>query len=138
MRHGVPVTVFGAAPVIYYAPPVAYGAPIYDAPPVYDEPPIAYSPPASGAISLAPSPGASTPNVVQYATGRYELRGDGMTMPYTWVWIPNPPPAPPDVSEPADPTPSRRSKLYRWTDEQGVVHLTDVRDAVPQTSRERE
>jgi hypothetical protein len=131
--------VFGAAPLIYYAPPIAYEATTYDAPPVYAEPPIAYRPPGSGAITLAPSPAAtSTPNVIHYATGRYELRGDGVTTPYTWVWIPNPPPGPPDASVPEEPTPSRRSKVYRWTDEQGVIHFTDIRDAVPHAYRERE
>jgi hypothetical protein len=137
-RHAVPVTVFGAAPLVYYAPPVAYGPTTYDVPPVYDEHPIPYGQPTGGAISLAPSPAATTPNVIQYSTGRYELRGDGMTVPYTWVWIPNPPPAPPDAAVPDDPRPSRRSKLYRWTDEQGVVHWTDAKDSVPQAYRGRE
>jgi hypothetical protein len=27
--------------------------------------------------------------------------------------------------------PTRSSRLYRWTDEQGVVHVTDNREAVP-------
>jgi hypothetical protein len=33
------------------------------------------------------------PRVVQYAHGRYELRGDGVSVPYAWVWIPNAVPA---------------------------------------------
>jgi hypothetical protein len=130
-RHGSSV-VLGGAPIVYYTPPVGYGAPVYD-PPVYDDSPIIYAPNASGSVALAPSS-----NVVQYSTGRYELRGDGMTTPYTWVWIPNPPPGPPDVPPPDDPRPSRRSKLYRWTDEQGVVHWTDAKDSVPQAYRGRE
>jgi hypothetical protein len=27
---------------------------------------------------------------VVYPHGRYVLRGDGVGMPYAWVWIPNP------------------------------------------------
>ena len=59
-----------------------------------------------------------------------------MTTPYTWVWIPNPPTAPPatlpmDDSVSDKSTPKRSSRLYRWTDEQGVVHVTDNREAVP-------
>src|SRR2546428_13029657 len=44
------------------------------------------------------------PTVVQYPHGRYELRGDGIQMPYQWVWIPNPPlPPPPPAAAPAPP-----------------------------------
>src|SRR6266699_556761 len=35
------------------------------------------------------------PRVVQYPHGRYALQGDGITTAYQWVWIPNPPSAPP-------------------------------------------
>jgi hypothetical protein len=42
---------------------------------------------------------ATMPNVVFFPHGRYELRGDGITMPYVWVWIPNPPSAPPSSGE---------------------------------------
>jgi len=68
------------------------------------------------------------------------LRGDGTTMPYTWVWIPNPPPAPP-TSPPAgslnqsDPPPRRATSIYRWTDERGDIHLTDSLDMVPKKFR---
>ncbi len=133
------------APPAYYNPPPAYynpqpvyynPQPAYDSPAVYS-PPAAYSPPARGAISIAPAP-TPQPNVVEYPTGRYELRGDGLTTPYTWVWIPNPPPPPPPppalppAGPPASGTPApRQSQLYHWTDEQGVMHLTDRWDAVP-------
>jgi hypothetical protein len=30
-----------------------------------------------------------------YPHGRYVLRGDGITVAYRWVWVPNPPPSPP-------------------------------------------
>jgi hypothetical protein len=70
------------------------------------------------------------PRVVEHPTGRYELRGDGITTPYTWVWIPNPPPAPPPPSSGperpvSDVLPTRQTQAYRWVDEQGVVHWSD-------------
>jgi len=86
-----------------YARPV-YAAPVYAAPayPVYVERPVyyqqVYAPPAY-------TPPPTYPTVVQYAHGRYELRGDGIQTPYQWVWIPNPPPPPPPPGAP--PSPSR-------------------------------
>jgi hypothetical protein len=124
----VVVQTYTAPPVVSY-PPAAYAAPTYYPPAVYSTP--------------APPP---MPSVVEYPTGRYELRGDGVGTPYTWVWIPNPPPAPPaepPAAAPApaapptalgasdDPSPPRHSQLYRWVDREGVVHWTDRVDAVP-------
>ncbi|MGE5802648.1 MAG: DUF4124 domain-containing protein, partial [Gemmatimonadota bacterium] len=91
-------------------------------------------------VSLVPAPPLAppAPTVVEFSSGRYELRGDGMTVPYTWVWIPNPPPAPPPSAAPESPPSSgRRAKLYRWTDDQGVIHLTDQADNVPEEYRAR-
>src|SRR5712691_2454094 len=58
---------------------------------------------------------------------------------------PPPPPAAPTAEPPAAPpaeapapreeSPARPSQLYRWTDEQDVVHWTDRWDAVPQQYR---
>jgi hypothetical protein len=31
---------------------------------------------------------APAQNVVSYPEGRYELRGDGASMPFHWLWIP--------------------------------------------------
>ena len=135
-RRFVPFGVI-ASPVIVYAPP----------PVVYSAPPVFYAPaPTMGPVAVAPAP-PPMPTVVQYPTGRYELRGDGVTTPYVWVWIPNPPsgppppPTPPAAAPPAppgatsDPPPVRNSQLYRWTDEQGTVHWTDRWDAVPEHYR---
>jgi hypothetical protein len=82
------------------APPVVYAAPAYYAPAYYSYPapaPAAYSQayyPGRG-YAAYPTPyaaGASAgwtgPRVVEYAHGRYELRGDGVTVPWAWVWIP--------------------------------------------------
>ena len=103
------------------APPVVYAAPAYY-PPAYYAPyawpyrtayasaayyPAAYYPPTyypgsyyvpypAAYVSPAPAPRAvwTGPSVVQYAHGRYELRGDGVSAPYAWVWIPNAAPNP--------------------------------------------
>ena len=139
VRRVVTTGVF-AAPVVYYAPPFAYGSPLsydvtgYDPPIAYAPAPASYPPSTGGAISLAP------PSVVEFPTGRYELRGDGMTVPYSWVWIPNAPTLPPDASPPPGPSsgtppPSSHRQAYRWTDEAGVAHWTDRLDAVPQQHR---
>jgi hypothetical protein len=141
VRPFFPFTVVAATPALVYAAPS-----VYYAPPVYVEPPVSYAPPQSPTVSVAPAP---MPNVVQFSTGRYELRGDGLSTPYTWVWIPNAPTAPPPAATPAPstlptdettaarPAPPRRSQLYRWTDAQGAEHWTDRLDAVPEQYRSR-
>lgn len=115
-----------AAPVVVYAlPPVLYAAP----PVVYTPPPVAYyAPPAVAPPSLS--------QVIEYPHGRYELRGDGITTPYQWVWIPNPPPPPPPAAPPPEPStqqtpPASKSEVYSWTDERGVTTWTDQRDKIP-------
>ena len=141
-----PAVVYSPPPV-YYAPPAYYAPPVYYAPPAYSAPPpVSYAPaptyssPGNGTVSVAPSP---TPSVVEFSTGRYELRGDGVSAPYTWVWIPNPPTAPPPSTPPLGgptsgrPSAPRMSQLYRWTDSVGVVHWTDRLDAVPEQYRSR-
>ncbi len=128
---------FIASSVIVYTTPAVYTPAIYNDPPVsYVPAPAVYGSPPGGTVSVAPAP-PPMPTVVQFPTGRYELRGDGETTPYTWVWIPNPPTAPPETPPMDGPAsessaPAHLSRLYRWTDEQGVVHLTDNREAVPQ------
>jgi hypothetical protein len=144
-RPFFPFVIAASPSLVYAATPVYSPPPVYYAPPVYHAPPVAYAPPAP----TGPGVGASAPmpTIVQHAHGRYELRGDGASGPYRWVWIPNPPPPPPVYDEPSaeprgaapsDPPAARRSsELYRWTDEQGVVHWTDRRDAVPEPYRGR-
>jgi hypothetical protein len=123
-------------PSVVLAAPFATPSPVY-APPVYTAPPV-YAPPTYA----IPGPPAM-PRVVEFPTGRYELRGDGVYSPYTWVWIPNPPaapPPPPPAEAPAPPaatdpapraTAARTALLYRWTDEQGVTTWTDSVEKVP-------
>jgi hypothetical protein len=142
--------------ITYYAPPMDYTpATVYAPTIVYPSGPSYGYPPASAYTSMGVAPAApppARPTVLEYATGRYELRGDGLSTPYTWVWIPNPPP-PPDVEPQAAPEPAppalqyappprasadrapRKSQLYRWIDAQGVVHLTDNPENVPEDQR---
>jgi len=159
-RHGVgffPVVTLYVPPLYYgygygYGG-YGYGAPVYGPPPVYYPPAYAAAPvypPApvyaasAATLSLAPAP--PMPRVLEYPNGRFELHGDGITSAHTWVWIPNAPPPPPEPApapsappretervQPAsgDGTRARLSPLYRWTDEQGVVHITNRPEAVP-------
>ena len=141
-----PVVGFGvvAPPFVAYAPPSYYDPPVYAPPPPVYYPPVSAPPPPAyyPPVSVAPPPGntlslAPPPDVVQFANGRYELRGDGITTPYRWVWIPNPPPAPPADAPGQESAPprARHSDLYRWTDEDGTVHWTDRLEAVPDRYR---
>ena len=87
----------------YFYPRPVYAAPVYS-PPVMYSPPVVYSPPTvytvpSQVVVVRPAP-PPFPTVVQYPHGRYELRGDGVTTAYLWVWIPNPPPPPPVAPPP--------------------------------------
>jgi hypothetical protein len=122
--------------------PLLYDTSVYAPAPGYTAPPFyvpVVVPVASSALPAAPA----RPSVIEFPEGRYELRGDGVSAPYTWVWIPNPPAAPPASTSPptapssGDRSPVRRSQLYRWLDEQGVVHLTDNADAVPEQFRKQ-
>ena len=139
-----PVIVY-AAPPVFYGPPASVDPPAVYSPPAYPTSPAVYDPSVARTVSIAP-PLPPMPSVVEYPSGRYELRGDGMTTPYTWVWVPNPPPFPPPESAsggPASPGPStsggpapaRHSQLYRWTDAQGVEYWTARWETVPEQYR---
>jgi hypothetical protein len=67
-----------AAP--YYAYPYPYPYPLYAPPPAYQAP-----------VYAAPS----VTREVCYTGGCYHLQGDGVTVPYRWVWEPAVPTAPP-------------------------------------------
>ena len=105
-------------------------------------------------VTVTPPPPPPTPSVIEYPNGRYEQRGDGITTPYTWAWIPKAPPPPPgppgtlpivppaapsDVPEDPPSTEQRpsahRAEIYRWTDERGVTTWTDRLDKVPEWYR---
>lgn len=129
---------YGSSYIAYgtpgYATPL-YAPPAYEPPPAYVPAPPTYAPPAS----YAPP---ATETVIEFPSGRWELRGDGVATPYRWVWVPNPPAAPPSGSAPdrapratAAPEPTRPMEFFRWTDDAGVVHLTDRLDKVPEAYR---
>jgi hypothetical protein len=81
----------------YYAPfysvPYAWPYPAVSAPAPY-YPPASYYPAGYQAVSYpvaaAAPAGWTGPRVVQYPHGRHELRGDGISVPYAWVWVPAP------------------------------------------------
>jgi len=138
-----------APPVLYGPPPDAYGppadppTPVAYGPPAYSAAPVAYAPPVAAPMAVpvpVEPPPAPMPRVVEYPTGRYELRGDGVMAAYQWVWIPYPPPAPPESApgapfSPEPPTSRRPTQLYHWTDAQNVEHWTDRWEAVPDEYR---
>ena len=112
---------------VYAPPPVIYAPPAY-APPAYYAPPASYYAPPPRAVTPPPAPTAPPePTVVEFDSGRYGLRGDGLREPYTWVWVPKAPTAPPgQASAPRPP-----ATIYRWVDERGVTTLTDDPAKVP-------
>ncbi len=152
-RHGhagrFPRTVFLYRPAAVYGPPVEPPAPVVTVAPVIHASPIVYVLPtvvvaeptlAPAAPAVEPLP--PLPSVVEHPTGRYELRGDGMTTPYTWVWIPNPPPGPPAPTPfsgelPAWSVPASRSAVYQWTDDEGTTSWTNRLESIPAAHRSR-
>ena len=123
----LPHTVFLYTPAALYGFPAEPPAPVVDVSPVIHASPIVYvSPTVVVAPAVEPPPPLPPqPTIVEHPTGRYELRGDGVTTPYVWVWIPNPPPGPPAApapssgEPPAGSVPASRSQVYRWTDDEG-------------------
>jgi hypothetical protein len=133
-RHAFPFA--GSVPLIGGG---VYASTVYAA-----APPTAY---ASGdpiaSVSALPS-APPVPALIEYPTGWYQLRGDGVSAPYAWVWIPKPPAPPVEVAGPPQPPapPSEapasraaRGQLFRWVDEQDVIHWTDRLERVPQRYR---
>jgi len=128
--YSAPPVVY-SAPVVYYAPPPVY----YSPPPSYYGPPPAYAAPPPAPAYAPPVQQDVQPiqREVVFPTGRYVLRGDGVTVPYTWVWIPNPPTAPPGGA-PASSMDVERT-VYAWTDANGVTTWTDRASKVPPEHR---
>jgi hypothetical protein len=78
-----------AGPRVVYVAPTP--APVYWAwapsQPIVQAPAMSYAAPVAPVAQVA-QVAWTGPRVVQYATGRYELRGDGVSVPWVWVWIP--------------------------------------------------
>ena len=135
-----PATSFLYAPLAPYAlssetppPSVNIDPVVYVSPTVYVSVPVSAAVPAP---VMAPPALPPAPSVVEYATGRYELRGDGTSTPYTWVWIPNPPAPPPEAS-PATSSSASSRQVYRWTDDQGTEFWTNHLERIPEPYRTR-
>jgi hypothetical protein len=121
-----------SSPVINVAPVIQVSPTVYVATPAVS---AERAPVEVAAVAWPPAP-----TVVEYATGRYELRGDGMATPYTWVWIPNPPAAPPpSLAEPPGDSslPEHRGSTYRWTNDEGTTFWTNRPDRIPERFRSR-
>jgi hypothetical protein len=73
------------------------------APSAYAAPAPTYSAPPAPVQQTYAAPAPAQPTVFQYPHGRYELRGDGITTAYQWVWISNPTIAPPPIGAPPAP-----------------------------------
>lgn len=97
--HGAPIAAGIAA--VLFAPLIIAGGivnavlPPYRAPVIVEPAPVYQVPTVRYVTAPAVAPASAERNVVRYAHGRHVLRGDGVTTPYQWVWIPNPPPPPP-------------------------------------------
>ena len=128
---------FVSAPCCWGGGGYASSSVFYYPPPAYYQSPIVYAAPAVSTVAVAPpAPPPPMDTVVEYAHGRYELRGDGVYTPYSWVWIPAPPSAPPPPPGGAAPAASTGPReLYRWTDSDGVLHVTDRLASVPERYR---
>jgi hypothetical protein len=131
-------------PVEPLAPVVSVAPVIHASPIVYVSPTVIVPERAPVAVAPTVAPPPPEPGVIEHPTGRYELRGDGVTTPYRWVWIPNPPAAPPDLPIPpsggpaADsPRASSRSTTYRWTDDEGTTFWTNRPESIPEAHRSR-
>jgi hypothetical protein len=105
---------------------------IYASPPAMPAP--AFSPALAGPSMLP------TPTLIEHGDGWYQLRGDGVTQPYSWVYIPKPPTAPPiEVASAPDPParPADRGPAYHFTDDRGVTTFTNRLDRVPKRFRDQ-
>jgi hypothetical protein len=149
-RHQFNHRPFGSR-VIVVAPfvPFGYGSTsiVDSAPPMYYAPPVVYAP----QVAYGPSPAYAAPppqqppqlqqdvepmqREVVFPSGRYVLRGDGINTPYTWVWIPNPPTAPPGAAPSGSRSRDAERVVYSWTDASGVTTWTDRLSQVPPEHR---
>src|SRR5262245_44257645 len=111
--------------------PIGLGYPVVYPPFDYYDSPAYYPPPAGGMVpnDMGPQPAS---DVMEYPGGRYELRGDGITTPYVWVWIPDPPSAPP-ASAPYPGAATSRPALKTTSPEPKIITIqpTDASTSAP-------
>jgi hypothetical protein len=102
---------------------------------VIESAPFVFAPPPVAAPIALPAPATlPTATLVDHPDGWYQLRGDGATTPYQWVWIPKPPePAPARTAEPL--ARDARGPAYQWTDDKGVTTWTNKLERVPKRFR---
>jgi hypothetical protein len=75
-----------------YAYPYSYSYVVSPPQVVYTAPQVVYQQPQVA------TPLPAIQRTVEFPHGRYELRGDGVTVAYQWIWIPKVPPVPPPPS----------------------------------------
>jgi len=73
--------------------------------PAYYPAPVVYTAPAPVPAPTYTQPPPQVEREVVFAEGRYLLQGDGVSTPYKWVWVPNPPAPPPGPPPSAPPQP---------------------------------
>ena len=148
-RQG-PFAPFVGTPGFIGSPSVVVTTPMV--PEVLDGSTVAYAPsgvsaPASG-LAFGGATTLPIPTLVEHPGGWYQLRGDGVTTPYGWVWIPKPPVPPATSTEPAPSgrgpdgparsadsrTRDDRGPAYHWTDG-GVTTWTNRLERVPKPFR---
>jgi hypothetical protein len=136
---GVPGFVGGTS-VVVTAPPLTQ---IVEASPV-----IYAAPPMAAAVAPVALPAPATlpmTTLIDHPNGWYQLRGDGATNPYRWVWIPKPPgepePSATGGDAPAKPAEAQardnRGAAYHWTDDRGVTTWTNKLERVPKRFRDQ-
>ena len=103
--------------------------------------------PAAG-LTIGGTPTPPMPTLVEHPSGWYQLRGDGVTTAYSWVWIPKPPvplspsiePVPsargPDAPDRSARARDDRGPAYHWTDG-GVTTWTNRLERVPRRFRDQ-
>jgi hypothetical protein len=126
----------GGTSVIVSAPPLAQ---------VVEASPVIYaSPPMAASVALPAPATLPMPTLVDHANGWYQLRGDGATTPYRWVWIPKPPAEPASSAsesngstKPAEAQSRDPGPAYQWTDDKGVTTWTNKLERVPKRFRDQ-
>src|SRR5262249_25267021 len=90
---------YPAYPAYSAYPAYTYATPAAAQPPVVYTAPVVYRAPAAQSPAVHHAPASAQVRVVQSPHGRYELRGDGVTTAYQWVWVVTAEPTSPALAE---------------------------------------